>query len=916
MLLLFQVLLLVCHAQTFSGHPMGLHWSKLNSSEVNILFPQGLKQKAEHVYHRIKYYYDNDSSLGNNRFKLNLVLQNQTVRSNGYVGIGPFMSEFYLTPPWDPYVLGSVDWTELLTIHEYRHVLQAMNSRKGIAKWLYLLMGEETWGASYGLAIPDWFLEGDAVAAETRYTIGGRGRLPAFVAEYRALFQAGLEWKYIKARNGSIKDIVPSEYATGYIMVNHINQHFGLQTWGKIFNDAVRYKGLFSPFGRALFRHTGLTPSALYKQAISIYLPSYTSVNVEDKISSRRQKVKNYLGPNRLLDGTVMCLETGFDQLPRFIQMNGDKIIKVYAGMGITTVEDFGFNEPLITWTEISLDPRWENRNYSDLHTYNIYTHERKKLSIGQKYLFTNPSNDGSKIVCAEYLPLGQCNLVIMDANGNTIKTIAMPEGQLATFPNFENGDSTLVVVLRGSGLSSMVRYSLTSGLSTAITPPVVSIVSNPTMNNNDTIIFSSDVSGRDNLFAFDPVKKRVFQLTDDPVGIQQFSVLGNEVLYHVQTAYGARIKSLFIDAIPFKPVQYFDKGSFQEAAQDTLLPKAGGVNFERAGLWSNPFRVYSWTLRPDEGGNVFRILGRNMLNTFQSTLAYHFLQDEGAQSVTGSFALGLIYPVFTGTFGHTWNRSISKENDPSQDSIRWNETSYRIGTYLPFKWYHRNQVIQLQPAVYLGRYQPDYKTGDRNSYQSTSFVRTGITFFSYRRRALQHVSSRFQQGFNFNWNKALNHRATSLEFNSEWHFPGLRKNDVIEIEADYRRQLRTDPYRFPTGNDFISGYSSFTSDRASRWRVAYHFPWFYPDRGVNGLIYLKQVRSRLFHEQMQSTLKRQQDQFKINYASSGVEVLFDGNGFNVLPLSFGVRFSYLWDRDLIRNTRRPQLEFIIEQLF
>ena len=919
LILLFLVSLGFINAQSFSAHAPGLKWTKLHSKEVNILFPQGLKLQAENVYHRIKGFYDTDSSLGNSRLKLNLVLQNQTIRSNGYVGIGPFMSEFFLTPPWDPYAVSSADWTELLTIHEYRHVLQAMNSRKGIARWLYYLMGEEAWGASYGLAIPDWFLEGDAVVAETRFTNGGRGRMPAFAAEYRALLQSNIQWPYIKARNGSLKSIVPNEYITGYTMINHINQQFGSETWESIFEDAVRYKGLITPFAKALSRHTGLTPTSLYQKAIAQYKPGpLLEFTPQDKDNgpTRNQKIKNYIAPNRLKDGSVLCLETSFDQLPRLIQIKGEKITDTYTNMGISTIEDFGFNEPVITWTEINLDPRWEQRNYSDVYSYNIYTRERKKLSHQQKYLFSAPSNDGTKIVCAEYKPEGQCNLVVLDPQGNKINTLAIPEGQLATFPSFENGDSTLLVVLRRSGLSSIVRYSLSSGLATEIIPPVYSIVSNPSVNNNDTIFFSSDISGRDNLYAIDPQNKQVYQLTDDPVGIQQFNVFGNEIIYQVQTAFGIKIRTLYTDVIQFKPVAYFNESALRVQQNDTITGSVGKFKLEPAGLWTNPFRVYSWALRPDEGGNVFRILGRNILNTVQSTAAYHFLQDDGSQSVTGSLAFGFTYPVFTAGLGHTWNRSISKQTNPLQDSISWNETNYRIGTYVPLKWFIRNQIIQLQPAFQFGRYEPDYRTGDRNNYQPTSFLRTGITFLSFRRRALQHVSSRYQQGFNLSWNRALNHRANSLEFNSEWHFPGVFKNHVFEIHADFHRQLRTDPYRFPTGNDFISGYSSFTSDYASRWRIAYHFPWSYPDKGINGLIYIKRIRSRLFHEQMSSTLKRQQDRFVVNYASSGAELLLDGNGLNVLPISFGVRFSYLWDRDLIRNSQKPRMEFIIEQLF
>jgi len=63
--------------------------------------------------------------------------------------------------------LGSMDWLDILAVHEYRHVQQLSNTFNGLTKIGYFLAGEETWAGLSFLSIPEWYFEGDAVMAET-----------------------------------------------------------------------------------------------------------------------------------------------------------------------------------------------------------------------------------------------------------------------------------------------------------------------------------------------------------------------------------------------------------------------------------------------------------------------------------------------------------------------------------------------------------------------------------------------------------------------------------------------------------------------------------------------------------------------------------------------------------------------------
>lgn len=85
-------------AQQFGGNPPSLKWKQLNTDTARIIFPVGLDSQANRVAAVIHYMAQQKPvSLGDKLNKINIVLQNQTTIANGYVGLGPFRSEFSYT---------------------------------------------------------------------------------------------------------------------------------------------------------------------------------------------------------------------------------------------------------------------------------------------------------------------------------------------------------------------------------------------------------------------------------------------------------------------------------------------------------------------------------------------------------------------------------------------------------------------------------------------------------------------------------------------------------------------------------------------------------------------------------------------------------------------------------------------------
>ena len=127
-------------AQSFGGHPWNMKWQQYEKGDIRVIFPVGFEDRAARVFSLLNYLNDNHrNTIGLQTDRISLVLNNRTNISNGYVGLAPFRSEFFTTPPQNNYALGSLPWLDLLSIHEYRHVLQYSNGRRGLSRLFSIL---------------------------------------------------------------------------------------------------------------------------------------------------------------------------------------------------------------------------------------------------------------------------------------------------------------------------------------------------------------------------------------------------------------------------------------------------------------------------------------------------------------------------------------------------------------------------------------------------------------------------------------------------------------------------------------------------------------------------------------------------------------------------------------------------------
>lgn len=321
LLLLFPFALM---AQSFGGNPPSVKWHQINTDTARVIFPAGLEQQGQRVANLI-HYIDRytRTSIGDRNKKVSIVLQNQTLESNGYVAMGPFRSEFYLTPPPASADLGSLKWEDQLAIHEYRHVLQYRNFNQGLTRVAYYVMGELGMAGFASTAVPNWFWEGDAVTMETALSLQGRGRLPAFFDGFRALSLEHRDYSYMKIRNGSYVDFTPNHYPLGYLMSMYGREHYGRTFWKDVTTDAVRYRGLFYPLSRSLKKRTGTNSAGFYHAMLKEYQPLWNNYAKEQRKPGKAllevpHTVTNYKYIYPVKPGEWLIYKDSYQQLAGF----------------------------------------------------------------------------------------------------------------------------------------------------------------------------------------------------------------------------------------------------------------------------------------------------------------------------------------------------------------------------------------------------------------------------------------------------------------------------------------------------------------------------------------------------------------------------------------------------------------------
>ena len=904
-------------AQNIGLHPPRLEWKQLEAGDVRIIFPENYEARARRVGALIETLdREHRHTIGEKSYRADLILQTENTTINGYVGLAPFRSEFFTTPPQTLSTLSNSDWVDLLTVHEYRHIQQASNERRGLTNLVSYLQGQNGWAALSTIAVPNWFAEGDAVIFETALTPSGRGRTPAFSSDLRALLENDVIYSYPKARNGSFRDLVPDHYRYGYAMLTYARQRFGSEVWRPILHQGASYRGLLYSFSRATKRATGMTTPELYRTVMEELETKQDSLaaaigeRVVGVPLSRFSMVPHqYRFPQATAAG-YYTLKSSYRQLPTLVRlipgsMKEEKLVTV----GIQREPWLDVEGNTALWTEYRQHPRYTNENFSEIVRYDLDKRQKTVLTRNGHFLSARLSPDRRRIAAISYEPVkGYPELVILNsADGSEQQRLRLP-GRSATWPDWSPDGSTIYYLkqtLAGVGISTV---DPASGKERELTAPSATPIDMLRVTRDGQLLYVSGASGIDNVVLHDPRSGRRQQLTNVRVGAY-YPALDETgtLLYSLAVANGTDVFELGPD-LRFggeftTASNYFERRAGYAGEGDPITgdvdPLDGPVsNFSNT---LGGIRLHSWSYNGSYIQPAVELVAGNALNTFEATagVRYNFNEDRFGYGATVRY--GGLFPVLSlSVNSQDRNYTVQTMATDTFTFFRQNFAQLAVqgAATVPLRWVGGNMItsLNLTGGIELFRQRASAEGSLPTDF---SGYLGDLTFSTLRRTALRQVQSRLGVTTRLRLTGGLNEdvAAGRLLAQSSVFLPGVFSTHGVRLDLDYQTEQTENRYQYVDIFRYARGYNSPLNDRVWRFGANYQLPLLYPDFGILGITYFKRIRLNAFYDYSRFTIDDILGrELTLTERSLGGQFFFDNVWLNTADLTLGVEFAYRLD--------------------
>ncbi len=883
-------------AQEFGGFKPSKQWSQLKNENYRLVFSPELEATARKVAAIFIRMNQLDINIGVKRRNLNIILQNSTTQANGYVGLAPFVSEFFLTPYPVNNAIGTLPWHYTLGVHEYQHALQYANSYYGASKILHWFGGELAWGAAQSIAIPNWFFEGNAVLVETQYSEQGRGRIPTFFNEFRSFAIENKTPKYDKLRNGSFQDLLPDHYRLGYLMVRYGREKYGEEYWTNVLKRASSYSGIIYPFSRALKQEGGEHSRKMYKNMmvdLSAEWNSSEDIFDESVFPVKRNEVSNYYYPQFDTDSVLYFISGSYDNATAFYKVENGKRIKIRQA-GIRSNNYFDVHNQQLLSTETHFDKRWGWIDYEDIVLYNVATNEFKQLTTNGKYFCPSFSNDGKKILGSYVHPNGTYEIHLLSADGTLLKKFDNSNQYYITEISSTSAGTFLANARDLDGKNAIIELS-ESGKITAKTKWTYHILGRP-MEHNGNIYFEASFNGTDNIYMLQ--NDTLLELSSNGPGRYSPTIqpATGEIYFTEFSLNGIQLQkseipntlNRFESIPPLSALPFYNPEFIKESTKISTKVSTDSILVEPYKKAKHLINMHSWSSNITQTDFEVNLLSDDVLNTLdmQAGWGYNFNEE------TNSFNFSAIYAkyyIHLNTFFSSQQRSINGNSN-------FTETSTGIAFSLPLNYSSKTFSRRLNLAT---RY--NYLSTQNTSQELKNFdLHLFQNNFSYRQSKLKARKNIFTKlGFSTSIQdiRSFNKKEYQFVAQNAVALPGVFRNNSLVIEADLRIEDGETNYRFTDRFVYSRGFLAIRTNKMYRFSGNYHFPIAYPDKGALGIFYLLRIRGNLFFDYSIA------QGFNREFNSTGVELIFDTKLLRLLQVPIGIRYNYLLSQKSFENS-------------
>ncbi|MDE1193396.1 MAG: hypothetical protein PW786_14815 [Arachidicoccus sp.] len=896
-------------AQVFGGNPSSVEWKQINNDSFRVIFPEGLDSTAFSIASLVNFQQRNIAkSIGNKFRKVNIVLQNQMTYSNGYVGLAPFRSEFYLMPPMDVTPLGAQFWANNLAIHEFRHVEQYNNFNVGLSHAFKIVFGENGQAFANAFTVPDWFFEGDAVYNETLLSKQGRGRLPFFMNAFKALYLDNKIYNYQKIRNGSYKDFVPDHYNLGYILVDYGYQKYGVDFWKNVTHDAASFSGLFYPLQQAVKKYSGISFKDFKDSAFHYYKEQWDKEpndTLEFIVRKEKRNVINYQYPYADENGNIITLKSSYKHVSQFVLLSNG-IEKNIAARPIANDDYFGYNNGKIIYAVNRPDIRWGYKQASDIELLNINSKHKTTITHDKRYFTPDVAHNGKSIAAAAFTIDQKSSVDILSLDGNIEKHFSAAKDHVFSFPKFSEDDKSIFVVERNKmGEMAMEQIDIATDTRKYLLPFGNRLFDFPVVCG-DTLYFTCTQNGADESWAYVLHEQKVYQVAHTRLGIYQSFLLKDSVVGSVFTADGFQLAKT---KPAFKIIDNIEQDTLTRVYH--LSPKRDYSyvlkNYSDSGIYDvkdypkfyHPINFHSLQPNFDDPNYSITLYGENVLNTLQTNVSYTYNRIEGFHELSAGAVYGGSYiePFLNGNYIFDRTAYDSKGNR----NIHFSDAGWQVGLQLPLNFSTGNFYRYLTLATSFNQRFINWSEKNLKN-RSANYISNQLSFSNQCQNSLQQIYPHFAQSASLLMRNTVDGNAAwQLLAKGNLYFPGVIATHSFNVGLAWQRQDTVKNYSFSYNFPFSRGFDLFSFSKMWKYSLNYTLPVAYPDFGFANIFYLKRIYANAFYD---NTFGKNYATKIQNFASCGMEISFDVNVWNQYATGITLRYSRLLNDLFVSRNR------------
>ena len=555
--------------------PGKLKWNYIDTDSYRIIYPSESDSLA-HVYARQLEKYKIPVSrttgyvTGEGDGKLMPVVLHTYNGANGSVAWAPKRMDLFTLP--ESRDVDPLPWSTMLSVHESRHVTQMQFGMTNAQRPFGYAFGQ-MWNILVSILYPNmYYIEGDAVVAETALTPSGRGRTADFLNYYRIAFDNGDFRNWNKWLYGSQRNYYPNYYALGYMALANIRTMYDYPMFMyDSYDYASRKIWDLTAFDTVLKKRSGKSLSdnfdeishrmnEQWQKEDSLRAPFMQC----EPVSSETRLYTDYKD-NIVVGKDIYSIKSGY--------LNTPVLVRIDSAGREHKISQFSYNTGRIRWSkemdriywsEDIPDARWSLKTDSRIRFISRGSEKKGILRNGGNMHNPVPVESEPYMTVSEYRVDGKTVVSIVDAiSGNPVKTIDTPDS-LQFVETAWIGGTLYATAVSEAGFGI---YSTVVDLQSPDSEPWTEVLAPQPVKVKDfqshggELMFTCDRTGVNELYQYNPEDSTLTQKTNTRYGASDFAYSedGEYLYFSSPTLKGLRLSKVRTDSLLCRKVRYED---------------------------------------------------------------------------------------------------------------------------------------------------------------------------------------------------------------------------------------------------------------------------------------------------------------------------------------------------------------------